>query len=308
LKRIAFYDDDDEYLCKIVNFLREKIPDYNIYNAKENTNVKEVDILFTSNPYYKGIESNKFIHVKENIDEVRKGDISKYTDVRKLVSEIRNEGSSDGKVITFCSLTGSSGKTTLSLALAEKVGENNKVLYLNFEKFTSLNLYLKNISDNSMSLFRYYFKRDKEKAVKVIDKDFDINLDYLFGFKTIQEMEKLKNKELKDMLEFFKKMYDYIIIDLYPSVDSKVFFLKNFANVNFIVLKDNLSDYEKSKIFMKSHFLDRDRIVINKKRKNSYFSKADVFVRDYQDIVIKKGEQFKIKQIDECDKLCKIIM
>lgn len=282
---IFFIDDDENYVRvlekKIVMELYKEVEVYTItnetYRKKYLGEFKNLDILIIDETLYDEtilrhdvsytiiLERNKNINEREKTE--KKLHIYKYQSVKEIFERIYHfiasylgiEGRVEGKAEVICiySPIGGSGKTTISLGIANILGKKEKkVLYVNWETIQSYkeafetNKYLE-----EKTIYKIKNKRFDELSKKeLVEKQR--YYDYLLPFQNIMHSWEIAEDEFLSFIGYIKKelCYDYIIID-------------NSSDFN----------YTKSRLFSKA---DKNIIIVEQSQNasykmNSFFSHLD---------------------------------
>lgn len=123
------------------------------------------------------------------------------------------------KIILFCSANGGTGKTSISLGLAQELVRfhGKSVLYVNYEEFESTDRYFKRNEKKTVSNYLYYMETSKELSGLI--ENFTVTDDY--GIRTFSaskgrnQLKLLSIEELAKFLELVQNAakFDYILID-----------------------------------------------------------------------------------------------
>ena len=173
-------------------------------------------------------------------NEVKEGTgyylLFKYQSAQEIVKEVLEQIAEDDTIaftkafpskrrVSFVGVYapfGGSGVTEYALSLAGRLAEKEKVLYVSFEQFHSLD-FLQNtgkdaVSYRGMSEVIFYLKQRKEKlALKletvVVSKE---RTDYIFAVEDYRDLYSLNSEDIRHFLEVLSQQADYetIIFDI----------------------------------------------------------------------------------------------
>ena len=196
--------------------------------------------------------------------------IKKYQKIDKFVKEIlfiysENTGDSsyilskneEKKIIAIYSPVGGSGKTTLSVLLAKNLALGGaNVLYLNFERISSMAGIFNNDSINNMTEIFLTARMNKNGiAAKILSNTVQnqaSKIYYINPAESSSEYAQMTDDEIMSILDAAECLdeFDYVIIDFLGEFNKRVFdILKRCRKIIFPYLNHELS-IKKTEIFM----------------------------------------------------------
>ncbi|MCD7739082.1 MAG: AAA family ATPase [Lachnospiraceae bacterium] len=173
---------------------------------------------FNSNMYADVFNVSKYQRVSHIYKEI----IRKYSETAGYIPEL--EGAQQSKVIAVFSPVGGSGKTLISIAMAQKLAEKSKkVLYISCEQLCSSKVVFPHREDGITELV----------AALAGDTVFDLklqglvktgagNVNYIEGFERIVDYGDVNYDEMSSILKNIRKcgIYDVVIVDTGSVLDS----------------------------------------------------------------------------------------
>lgn len=153
--------------------------------------------------------------------------VENYKDYKDLIEDIQNLSLNIDPLVVIPKLTKKRGEEEIAINIAHTLSLNgNKVLFIDCD-FENTNIYRElNISKN----FGLYDILKDDIDAKDIIINIDKNLDILTsGHKYLNLLDPYMLNELKLNVLYFKKFYDYIVLDMpktfkeYINVFSKIF-------------------------------------------------------------------------------------
>lgn len=206
-----------------------------------------------------------------NTEDLTATRVYKYMSIRELYNELTymstqaflgyDESSRNTEVIAFYSAIGGSGKTTVSLALAECLASKHKrILYINTESVQDFGYYLKDSSGmpgdgyralkgaNVYMEVKSYIRKENFSYVPPLLMSLDArNL----GFEVYETLV----QDARDSGE-----YDYIIVDLESGYDIRKLNVLQYAeHVIMVVLQDAYATYKTQNLLDCMDMGDRER-------------------------------------------------
>lgn len=130
------------------------------------------------------------------------------------------------ELYTFFSSSSGTGKTTVALNLARIIGKERKVLYINLEKLSCVDLFLQPTENNEFALLVYYLQikpKDWEhKLSSLIHHSDQLNCDYIMPAERSIDLQELSPEDVEAFITVVLKqqVYDYIILDLSSEIQS----------------------------------------------------------------------------------------
>ena len=270
-----FYNNEIE-IKKIINILKndnEKNNEENIIMKNEINKIKKIlmenniEINLNDNEQFK-MDNKKYL--KKLIKDKLKKNV-----IFKKIYKIKNNIKKKGNLCTVISVlgTGGVGKSIVTINLAKALyKDNKKILIIDFD-------ILNNSLHTILGVDKYSQKIKNKKDIDINNLIIKINnkLDLISGINLLFDSKyKISCEKIKNLIENFKKYYDYIIID--NSSECFLDYTKNIIrNSNFAIflLESNLLEINKSKnilnIYIKKWNVDKEKIklLINKYNKNS---------------------------------------
>lgn len=148
------------------------------------------------------------------------------------------------KILAFHSSCGGSGKTSVSLGLAQELRRyhDKKVLYINFEEIESTSQYFK-LKEEYRTISEYLYYLNREDNVGSYISSFTIKDEYgVETFVPSQGRNELKTLNKEELSTFFKRVtkdgnYDYILIDCDGSLKEETLWLLSVCDQAIFVEK-----------------------------------------------------------------------
>ncbi len=147
-----------------------------------------------------------------------------------------------GTIIFFCSASGGTGKTSVTLGLAQDLARfhGKRVLYINYEELESTNQYFKVQEEKTLSAYLYYAEVGNEfnKWTEAFTVSNEYGIRAFSASKGRNPLKLLNVQELAKFLEWIQKeaSFDYILIDGDNSLKEETLWLisicDNFCTVN----------------------------------------------------------------------------
>ncbi len=227
LKTKLFFDiKDNEYFDRLKQYI---LANYGMYFEITNDREESPGICTVSDYINRRNKKDIFL-IKEE-----KGDISKFSGASEICSALmkmnnpENEklvlaGNSNPYVICVTSAAGGAGKSTVAQAMCCNFAlKGRKVLYFNFNPFSSNELIFKKNGKKSFTRFRYYLKKPDSDITAVIKnlvaRDAEKRVDYIVNDAPSADGF-ISREEAFRMMDHVKSgcMYDVIVFDVpsYP--------------------------------------------------------------------------------------------
>ena len=271
---IIILDSDKIFLEKISSYLINKTNNFTVSFFTDFEKFKEFirntkqDIILFSDEYISQIKFFESSAVKILITETSEtatdeyASIKKYQKLDKFVNDILftySEKTGDSsfilsdnkekKIIAVYSPVGGSGKTTLSILLAKNLSLSRaKVLYLNFERVSSMAGIFNNDGINNMTDIFFAAKTNKKNIPAKILSNAVQNqaskIYYINPAESCTEYAQMTDEEIMDIIHAAEglKEFDYIIIDFVGEFNKRVFeILKRCRKIIFPYLDNELS-------------------------------------------------------------------
>lgn len=194
--------------------------------------------------------------------------------------------SCDGKrmsIISIFSPCGGSGKTTTAFLLGQLLGEQKKVLVINWEPFSNIRAQLEFKTSTGFSELMYFIKEKKPNvSFKIKSMVHRIeNIDYLMPADHCKDLYQLELKDIKLFLEILRKEseYDVVIFDIGFLTEAVEEVFRCSKNVYLPYLKKEVLE-EKKAALESMLLLDKEESMLEK------------FVELYlpEDILIRQGQ------------------
>lgn len=256
---------DDSYLetieYKLVEALIDKvdisfISDYECLK-QYNTHPKQIDILLIEETYFQEVMNkqnckNVYILVEnENIAQMqeKQGNLNiiyKYSSIRVIIDKIdssllqkrHDQGRMNTKIISVYSPIGGSGKTTIAVGLANKLGTKGyKVLYISTEMLQDYQ-YLLEETDYMPEKIGYLCNIQIEQAMEsmlsfIKRREFE----YFLPWKRMPATYGIRTEHLLQIAKLIQKrnIYDYIVVEVSSEIqEQKLNFLHQSEGVVFV--------------------------------------------------------------------------
>lgn len=312
---IMFIDNDENYLMALEKKFSDEIGGYlNIsiitdmsYFSEYFKTIREIDILIINERIY-DVELKKhnigqiFILTETpiNNDEDKLYNlIYKYTSVSDVfVQVIRNEklkecmsmmAGDDKRIITVCSPSGGSGKTTLAISSALSLARLGKsVLYVSRDYLQSFGYYFSSIEEISSDIKKQLIEGitiTEEILKECIGNNI---IDYIKPFS--EGLDGVNNNVFQNIINGIKDMniYDYIVIDT-DKVDSEGLktSIEYSDRVMVVTTQEEIASSKLKKFATQIKDVDRNKIiyVCNKyrdDRKNELLNNINLFyIKEY---------------------------
>lgn len=283
---LAVFDSEEKYTYGLMEFFsgKQNLPfQIHVFTEKEKfflySQKEEIEYLLLSETMYRReIESLHIPHIiilsesRECLDETLPH-IYKYQSCENVYKELLAyySNSADGdvknirnnphemKIIGIYTPIGRSLQTTFSLALGQLLARKEKVLYLNFERYSGLSAMMRKDFQNDVSDLMYYFQCAKEKLSFRLESMVEtINgMDFIPPVEIYQNLLGIQGQQ---WMELFREVgrcseYDYLLLDLSDGIADLWEILRGCTLVYTITKKDGMAmakveQYEKALRFM----------------------------------------------------------
>lgn len=292
-KRIVVFDYENQYVVRLVEFLRENLFQseernyFDIYGFSVEENLleflkgKEVEILLL--PFSELLEElPKFCiahivllsdgeHIAENstypsIYKYQRGDeiLRELMDYYAEVSiEVNYKLDKKTECIAVYSPIGRCGKTTFAMALGEELGKKCRVLYIGMEEYSGFEELLGRQFTNNLSDLLYFYNKDHvnfSAKIKAVVQRMG-HFDYIPPVSYEMELIELETYEWRT---FFQKMmqqghYDVFILDLGNRMKSTMGILEQCHKL-FVPIQNDRVSQAKLKEFLEKLKLDYPKL------------------------------------------------
>lgn len=334
--KIGICEEDPKYTNKLVSYLSSNTNHYintqiitdknNLIKLQEKNNW---DIILLDEKIYLEIKeeiihNNIIILVEdfiENEDE-RLFYLKKFQQGKKILrkiihyytsntrKEILNKNE-DTKIIGFYSPFGGSGKTTISIALANTLSLQGKnTLFFSLDDNPSYTLLFEE-TESSMSDLFYHIRRDTKNLAMKLEGiqgiDYQTKLKYISPITHLEDIRDIKIHEFEYFINYLlrKKTYDYIIIDF-----SNEYSLRNeklLERCNYKIILSNHNQVNKVRLEKFLNILDKgEGMLIYNNNYNDIISNKNIegveplYIIPYSnDLYIDKGDIISINLDNE---------
>ena len=207
----------------------------------------------------------------QRISNIYKDILKKYADIAGYSANFSNAKRT--KIQAVYSPIGGSGKTVISLAIAEKMSQLGKnVLYFSTEQLSSSASYFEYKEEGNTALVETISSGASfDMKLKGITKQGNNGVNYIEGFERIADYIDITYEEMKDVLNNIKKtgIFDSIIVDMACSIDHITKAVWEEADEIFVICKSG--NFSTKKL----NFFANQGIVLENKKK---FLKIDNMV------------------------------
>lgn len=304
---VVIADKEENYLAAFENKFLEQFDDkieLEIISDEEYFNTffstpRTAEIVVVGEEWYsrelhRHNIANLFIFTEENemgaTEELSVTRINKYTGIKEIFNEITYRSrdvlfqgvnaKKETMVISFYSAIGGSGKTSLSLGLAESLAYNHqRVLYINTE---SIQVFANYLNDKAgMSTGGYRALREDLNRTYYNIKHFTRreNFVYIPPFMATLDALDLSSQVFVNLVKTAKesKEYDFIIVDIEAGYSrTRTELLEISDKVIMVMLQDKMSLFKTEYIMKNMDFRDREKylFICNKyeeNKPNAYF-------------------------------------
>ncbi|MFN7251950.1 MAG: AAA family ATPase [Anaerobacillus sp.] len=196
--------------------------------------------------------------------------IFKYQPLAQLLSQVttifyekngkapkRTSGTEKTNIISVFSATGGAGKSTVAFNLAKQISSlEYSVFYLNLELLNTTYSFFDDDNDNASSPILYYVKTASEELALKIEtlKKYDGNtgIDLFRLLPNVEEMDELTEEDTEVLIKGLVDTgnYDYIIIDLDSTINSRMKAALNKSHHVLWLLNNDIQSYTKTSFFI----------------------------------------------------------
>ena len=296
---IATYEE--KFLRELDNRIELEIITDEAYFEEFFSTPKTIEILIVGEYFYsrdllKHNINNLFVLTEEDeegaTEELSVIKIFKYSGkgIREIYNELTyrsreelfqdSEVNKESIVIGFYSAIGGTGKTSLSIGLAEALAQNHqRVLYVNSESIHAFGYYLSDrngMSNEGYRAIREDVKHPYKNLKSYIKKE---NFYYIPPFMATLDALNLSSQIFVDLVKDAKASmdYDFIIVDIEAGYSLTRTELLGVADkVIMVMLQDVLSLYKTEYILRNVDFRDKDKYLFicnmyRENKENAYF-------------------------------------
>lgn len=273
-------DADEEYINYFTSFVRNSELNRTIVIQSctkfEKLKVclrdrKEKVILLLSSDWISDIDKKEQIHVlvtlaESNVgtEEVDNLTLFKYQPLNELLSKlmtfyydeqkISKIGHENTSIVSFYSTIGGAGKTTAAINLAKQLSLfNEKVLYLNLEAISSVELFLQISETDEFARLLYYAKSKPDglhmELQKLVRYDSTLKIDYIHPLQNVKDIEDIEMEDIQTIIQSLvdHQKYNVIIIDLDSSLHPRVWAAMEASRHIIWLLSDDIQCRLKTK-------------------------------------------------------------
>lgn len=292
---------EEKFLRELDNKIELEIITDELYFDEFFATPKTVEILVVGECFYtqelqRHNINNLFLLTEENetgaTEDLTVTKIFKYSGkgIREIYNELTyrsrdklyqgDDVRKDTMVIGFYSAIGGTGKTSLSIGLAEALAQNHqRVLYINSESIHSFGYYLNDMngmSNDGYRAIRDDIKRPYNNVKPFIRKE---NFSYIPPFMATLDALNMNSRMFVDLVTSAKesKDYDFIIVDIESGYSlTRTELLEASDKVIMVMIQDQMSLYKTEYILRNIDFRDREKylFICNKykeNKENAYF-------------------------------------
>ena len=277
--KLAILDRDQSYLSRIVTAFNTKYSDkFEIHAftdqaiAMQTLDPARIDVLvasdmfeidvnslprrcgfayFVESPDVDHVNDQRAICKFQKADLIYKQILSIYSEKAGTVSGLKF-GDESSKVLTFCSVSGGTGASSMAAAAAVHFAKkNHKTLYLNLEKFGSADIFFAGEGQFDMSDIIFALKSKKTNVPLKLEscvKQDECGVYFYSQAKVALDMLELTTDDIVRLISEIKLSgsYDYIIVDMDFTLDKDT--LKILRQSHGIVWVGDGSEISNNKI------------------------------------------------------------
>lgn len=208
--------------------------------------------------------------------------IQKYQRISYIVSELLEQyskvaggtgsyGKASGQMTAVWSPAGGVGKTTIAMAYAAKrASENDRVIYLNLEHFSSTESYFKDEAKSISALFEGLGSNNMEILIAgLLQKDSGSGILYFGSATNYDDLNVLTVSDIEEIINGCIAQCNELVVDLPSSCDEKVRYILERSDQIFGIADDSVAGKNKWKQFQTQHSLygeiaDKITMIANK--------------------------------------------
>lgn len=178
-------------------------------------------VILLANSHFSKDNSERFVSVfkYQPVHQLLNQIKSLYLEQHEIVVEQASEAGK-AKVLSFYSLVGGCGKTTVAINMARQLSlSGQKVLYISLESISSAPIWFGTQPNQEFSEILYYVQSNSKQVAAKIDqykkKDTESDCYYIEPLTHIKEIEDVSSKDIHGLLEHIVSSchYDYILLD-----------------------------------------------------------------------------------------------
>lgn len=170
------------------------------------------------------------------------------------------------QVISVYSGSGRSGKTVVSLNLAQQLAQQEKkVLLISLETISSLAVLLNLEAGQQFSQILYYLRSDVNKLASKLHslKSYHSGLgfEYINPIDNIKEVQEISKSDMQSLIEALtaSEEYDVILIDLESSMHNRVVGSMQSSDCIFWLVEDDIQSIHKTQIMFQEYIAIHDK-------------------------------------------------
>jgi len=268
---IAICDDERNYACHLMEYLRRHtaIPyEANVYTSTESLlglapPGRVACLVIAESEYTQSVCEKNYERVLIlNESDRLLGDfprsISKYQSMDNIAAEVLEicrtredfhpvaiRHGPPMKLVGVYSPISRCLQTTISLSLGQILARSSRVLYLNFENYSGLDLMLNRVFGASVADLIYFNEcaQDKFAAQLNLMVEHLGGLDFIPPMKSFIELRSIRSDQWLSLFNTIERVseYEYLILDLTESTDGLLDILRECDTVYMLERSDSLS-------------------------------------------------------------------
>ncbi len=261
-QKLAICDGDSIYCRRLDEYLHGNLRlEFEIFSFTDSKILMDfcantqVSLLIVSEKMFTLLEKNDLLSFKnilvldetveagnnsftENDDGMRIVHLSKYQEASKIVDSIidfcvkspedfkgvgKKASVESGNIYGFYSPISRCGQTSLAISIAKKLAQNNKVIFLSFESFSSLPEILGVSPREDITDVIYFTECEKGKLPIYLEKikETKDGVDFILPARTALQVKDISFEKIRDLTDVLihEAGYAYVIMDMteYPS-------------------------------------------------------------------------------------------
>lgn len=279
MKVIAIYDDEEIYARKLMNYVNKKSEIFhvqmftNLKSIEEYTKKQTISLLLISEEKKK--ETLKELNIEQIVvlsKEIQKNlpeeypSIYKYQSSKNIIKEIlkyykpsyeflnKEEDIGATQLIGVYSPIKRCLKTSFAIVMGQLYGEQYKTLYINLEKFSTIEILAGKKFSSNLSDLMYYFREKGQGVVEKLDSFIESwnRLDLIPPVLNPEDIEDINSNDWQEFFKIllYKSNYKLIIVDFGEGVRGTYEILKMCHRIYMPIQADQMStikidEYEK---------------------------------------------------------------
>ncbi|KUO76571.1 MAG: hypothetical protein APF81_16705 [Desulfosporosinus sp. BRH_c37] len=208
---------------------------------------------------------------------------------KKQINHGIGGGSHQTTCLAFFSPSAGAGKTTLSMALAKTlVSQKKRVVYLNLESNSGLNVLLPNNQGIGISQLLVYIQDEEDNSLQSVQKireavihNDKLGFDYIPLFDKSFDIVDVSSKDIQFLTKAIIDMgsYDFLLIDMESSLNQRTISVLEHICDNFIWICGSLDE---NIHYLKSKQLETDVDNLTFERSRQYIEKCIPVINRYR--------------------------